>query len=204
MQSLHDSTGSESAGPTPGPNGNVGQDPGLDAKRLKDVVTYQAAQQANSIPLKIVMARYGYHIDEQVKKTTCPFHAKGRERSPSFWWYPDTNRFKCYGCGESGDVVGFVALHDNIKRGEAAFSIIGSHGDNIDLSREAEKYVYEDIRPIMNFSDAIRLFNQSHMDDPEALAWAEKLCFTLDKVRAKCKVIKLKEVIENILSKLEK
>ena len=34
----------------------------------------------------------------------CPFHA---ERAPSFYVFPD-NRFKCFGCGEHGDVIDFV------------------------------------------------------------------------------------------------
>jgi len=32
----------------------------------------------------------------------CPFH---QERTPSFYIYADTNRFYCFGCQESGDVL---------------------------------------------------------------------------------------------------
>ncbi len=35
----------------------------------------------------------------------CPFH---KEKTPSFVLYSDTNRYKCYGCGERGDVVDFI------------------------------------------------------------------------------------------------
>lgn len=34
----------------------------------------------------------------------CPFHA---EKTPSFFVFQD-NRFKCFGCGEHGDVIDFV------------------------------------------------------------------------------------------------
>jgi hypothetical protein len=34
----------------------------------------------------------------------CPFHT---EKTPSFFIFPD-NRFKCFGCGESGDCIDFV------------------------------------------------------------------------------------------------
>lgn len=34
----------------------------------------------------------------------CPFHA---EKTPSFFVFPD-NRFKCFGCGESGDAIDFI------------------------------------------------------------------------------------------------
>jgi DNA primase len=36
---------------------------------------------------------------------TCPFHA---DRTPSFRVFPDSKRFKCFGCGARGDVFEFV------------------------------------------------------------------------------------------------
>lgn len=40
----------------------------------------------------------------------CPIHD---ERTPSFKVYPDKERFKCFGCGEGGDVLDLVqAIHD--------------------------------------------------------------------------------------------
>ncbi|MET0420937.1 MAG: DNA primase [Acidimicrobiia bacterium] len=35
----------------------------------------------------------------------CPFHA---EKTPSFYVSPDVGRYKCFGCGESGDAITFV------------------------------------------------------------------------------------------------
>ena len=35
----------------------------------------------------------------------CPFHS---ENSPSFSISPDIQRYKCFGCGESGDVINFI------------------------------------------------------------------------------------------------
>lgn len=38
-------------------------------------------------------------------KANCPFH---EERTPSFYVVPDKGFYKCFGCGESGDVFSFV------------------------------------------------------------------------------------------------
>jgi hypothetical protein len=37
----------------------------------------------------------------------CPFH---QEKHPSFYIYPETNSFYCFGCGKGGDVIKFVQL----------------------------------------------------------------------------------------------
>jgi DNA primase len=46
----------------------------------------------------------------------CPFHA---EKSPSFSLSSQKNMWKCFGCGESGDVISFVAKYDKISPMEA-------------------------------------------------------------------------------------
>lgn len=64
----------------------------------------------------------------------CPFH---KENSPSFTIY-DTG-FKCYGCGEAGDSVAFVAKLLNLQPLEAAKAIADRFGIPVDdrpLSKE--------------------------------------------------------------------
>ncbi|HPW67494.1 MAG TPA: DNA primase, partial [Salinivirgaceae bacterium] len=46
----------------------------------------------------------------------CPFH---NERTPSFTVSPAKSIFKCFGCGKSGNVVGFVMEHENMTYVEA-------------------------------------------------------------------------------------
>ncbi len=41
----------------------------------------------------------------------CPFH---QERTPSFTVYPDTQHFKCYGCGIAGDAFSFVMEREGL------------------------------------------------------------------------------------------
>ena len=44
----------------------------------------------------------------------CPFH---EEKTPSFTITPSKGLFHCFGCGASGDVIGFVTKHDRVSFG---------------------------------------------------------------------------------------
>ena len=45
----------------------------------------------------------------------CPFHG---EKTPSFHVHPDRGFFKCFGCGEGGDVFTFVQKMENLSFGD--------------------------------------------------------------------------------------
>jgi DNA primase len=68
----------------------------------------QAAKQ--SIDLASTVEAAGVELKQHGTRHVglCPFH---NEKTPSFYIFND-NRFKCFGCGESGDVVDFaMKLH---------------------------------------------------------------------------------------------
>ncbi len=49
-------------------------------------------------------------------KGRCPFHD---EKTPSFYVWRETSTWKCFGCGESGNVFSFVERHERIPFPEA-------------------------------------------------------------------------------------
>ena len=68
-------------------------------------------------------------------KGLCPFH---REKTPSFNVSPDRQIFKCFGCGEGGDVISFLMKIEGISFPEALEAL--ARPLDIDLSR----YLQED------------------------------------------------------------
>jgi DNA primase len=55
----------------------------------------------------------------------CPFH---QEDTPSFHVTPDGRRWKCFGCGETGDVIAYVMRRDNVGFVEACARLGGDGG----------------------------------------------------------------------------
>lgn len=63
----------------------------------------------------------------------CPFH---KEKTPSFSVYTHIQAYKCYGCGESGDVIKFVEKLENLSFYEALRSLAERH--NIPMPKRNE------------------------------------------------------------------
>ena len=55
----------------------------------------------------------------------CPFHS---EKTPSFYVYPDTQSFYCFGCGAGGDAITFAKKINSISYGEAVKLLAGRAG----------------------------------------------------------------------------
>lgn len=49
-------------------------------------------------------------------KGLCPFHT---EKTPSFYVFPDQDRYHCFGCGQSGDAFTWVMRTENVEFVEA-------------------------------------------------------------------------------------
>ena len=86
----------------------------------------------------IALVREKARIDEVVRdyvtlksagggslKGLCPFHD---ERSPSFNVNPAKGAWYCFGCGEGGDVIGFLRKVDHLSFTEAVEKLAGRYG----------------------------------------------------------------------------
>mgnify|MGYP000131320505 CR=1 FL=1 len=58
----------------------------------------------------------------------CPFHS---EKTPSFYVYPDTQSFYCFGCGAGGNALGFIMDHDNLDFPQAVEELAKAAGMEI-------------------------------------------------------------------------
>ncbi|HEQ65292.1 MAG TPA: DNA primase [bacterium] len=65
----------------------------------------------NLISKYVPLKRIGHNYTAK-----CPFHT---EKTPSFMVNPDLQRYKCYGCGKSGDIFNFLMEYENIDFPEA-------------------------------------------------------------------------------------
>lgn len=70
----------------------------------------------------------------------CPFH---NEKSPSFFVSVAKNRYKCFGCGETGDAINFVAKFDNISNYDAMLRL--AEENNITIKKNNMNDIYENV-----------------------------------------------------------
>ncbi|MBQ9931479.1 MAG: DNA primase [Firmicutes bacterium] len=69
-------------------------------------------------------------------KGLCPFH---NEKTPSFIVSETRQTYKCFGCGEGGDVIGFVQRYHNLDFQEAVEKLAEQYGISLDTSQFASE-----------------------------------------------------------------
>ncbi|MBK8671751.1 MAG: DNA primase [Bacteroidetes bacterium] len=84
----------------------------------------------------------------------CPFH---NEKTPSFVVSPAKGLFKCFGCGKSGDSIGFVIEHEKLSYPEAIRYLGNRYNielEEIELSedKKQEQSLRESIFIALNFA----------------------------------------------------
>jgi len=178
MRPLSNPTGSNSISSTPSNSGGfteatVGKD------YYKDIIG-----QANTVPIIKIFSFYGIKVDPYNRRITCPFksHKGGRETTPSFWYYPDTNSFNCFGCHKGGKGVKLVSELDRCSMGNAAVKILELFGDYIDDGNVFNSVEFaKQLDILMDFSQTIRQFYQKYLTE-EAQVYMEVACQKFDEL----------------------
>lgn len=97
----------------------------------------------------------------------CPFH---KETKPSFYVSPELQIFKCFGCGESGDVFKFLMKIEGVSFAEALEKIKTELGIDIQLAKtpKLNKKILE-----INYA-SLKFFRQQLQTNKAALKYLEK------------------------------
>ncbi|MFA5099485.1 MAG: CHC2 zinc finger domain-containing protein [Candidatus Omnitrophota bacterium] len=83
---------------------------------------------SESVDIIDAATRYGIQVNGR-NKALCPFHSE-KTASLSF----RNNRFKCFGCGASGDVIDFVSKLHGISGADAAGTLNRDYGLHLNLT----------------------------------------------------------------------
>ncbi len=73
-------------------------------------------------------------------KAICPFHD---DHSPSFSVHPDKQIYKCFSCGESGNVITFVQKYNGISFVEALKLLANRAGIKLDVKEPKKSTAYD-------------------------------------------------------------
>lgn len=165
---------------------DYGEEPGQirDASAPPKNPSQELIRKANCVPIIQLFKMYRVRIDQFNKRVTCPFksHANGQEHTPSFWYYPETNSFNCFGCHVGGGPADFVMHMDNTTKIQAAAKILELFEKDVDEDFLFDAQNAMDRVEIMReFSDAVLEFRQNHSDD-HAFEFIEYVCWVYDRM----------------------
>lgn len=205
MHILSDSDGSEGYSNEQWETGDIKSFAEANAqhKSYKDLIA-----KANTVPLTSVFDWYKVKASEYNTTITCPFtkHSGGRERTPSFKYYPHSNTFNCFGCKTGGSAVAFVAGMESISKVKAAYKIIELCSSDV-LEVNYDSINYEDkLDTLLVFSNIVREFIQANINDGNAIKYIETIAKSFDSMNTKHKLNNesLKKLIEKLDAKVKK
>lgn len=181
MCAVSDTTRSNSGRETSGDIGDL-----TEAFTRKDY--YQKLiERANTVSLIKIFKHYGIKLDLYNRKIRCPLksHSGGRERTPSFGFFPDTNTYHCFGCKAGPAPCNFVAEMDRCTKVQAAYKILELFDADADKDGIYEGIDFsEKLVIMMDFSNVVREFYQTYSGE-EARVYIEMVCASYDEILLK-------------------
>ena len=182
MRNLSNTSGSVNYGETSWEAGGFSNS--YERERIKNLI-----QQANSVPILKIFQAYHIKVDDINRKIVCPFksHKGGRESTASFYYYPSTNTYWCYGCKQGSHPVDFVMYMDEINRYKAAEKIIKLlsseiNSDNLDLL-DRDSFL-DTLKLMLQFSNCVREFRHN-FTDLNSFNFIEEICKVYDDISSK-------------------
>lgn len=197
MHKFQNNNRSESRPSTPREDGNIGKAFTDASDQIKEKIL-----QANSVNILNLFKSYGVRIDEVNHKTTCPFpfHKGGRESTASFYFYPQTNTFWCFGCKTGNYCCDFVAAMENITKYNAALKILNNFKTEINIESEENKDYFEKFLMMKSFSNEIRNYISLYNDE-NTFIFIEEITQTFDKLIDKYPNLS-NEALKTVINKL--
>lgn len=98
-------------------------------------------------------------------KGPCPFH---NERTPSFYVFPETQTWRCFGCNKGGDVFSFVQEQQSIEFRDALLYLAEKVGVVVEDNKDAG-YNAEEARETSAAKERLRKLNE------DALLWFHQM-----------------------------
>lgn len=117
----------------------------------------------------------------------CPFH---NEKSPSFSVSPSREIYKCFGCGKSGNAIGFVMEHEKMTYAESLRWLANKYGIQIEETETSPEYkvhqqTAESLYIINKFAQVFFFQQLFESEDGQAIAmsYLKHRGFTEDTIR---------------------
>jgi len=87
----------------------------------KGRISEEEIQRALAVPMETILNQ-SFRKSGRALVGLCPLH---KENNPSFYIYPETNSFWCFGCNQGGNVINFVRLLYGYSFKEAINYLVG-------------------------------------------------------------------------------
>lgn len=189
-------------------NRNIGNGFGNVGKQINGEVAWQdnsspsPINQANTIKLTNVCKHYGIEIGEFNKNIQCPFPFHN-DNGPSFYYYPNTNSFFCWGCKNGGGPVIFISLLESISKLEAANKLLGSF-ESEEIESQLFNKASEKNDLYLYFSSTVRDFIKKD-SSTKAIEFIDKITLSFDTITQKHSVDNsgLKLLIDKLVVKIK-
>lgn len=99
----------------------------------------------------------------------CPFH---KEKTPSFTVSADKQFYYCFGCGASGNALGFIMTHDHLDFPAAVELLAGQLGLEVPREHDNGRPATPDYSPLYQLTEQATRFFQQQLQDSSRSAQA--------------------------------